>query len=205
MDRFKEHLASQLRFIEKSCQSFDAGDDAEAQRIALALRVIFKQTRTSISLLTHLGAHGITMLSTACSPVAPGTVTAPSNLTSLVIRVTDGGTTFTSTAPLENARMKRLIPFTDWWDTEVICLTAGVQMTRKALISAVADQDGGAHVDGVLEPQYATIKAGAGLVAIFQPADGNPVEIPLEGHHVATVRQIGFEALNSPDLLALRN
>jgi hypothetical protein len=202
MDRFKEHLARQLRFIDKSCQDFDAGDEAEAQRIATAIRVICHQTGRSMSLVTHLGATGISMLSTACSPVGPGT---PSNLASLVIRRTDEGVTFKSSAPLDNAPTKRFIPFADWWETEIICLTAGVRMTRKSLVCAVANQDGGAHVDATLDPDYTVIKSGAGLVATFQPAGGTPVEIPLESHSVATLRQIGYEVLHSHDLLALRN
>ena len=78
-------------------------------------------------------------------------------------------------------------------------------MTRKSLVLAVADKDGGAHVDATLNPDYTVIKSGAGLFAMFQPAGGNPVEIPLESHSVATLRQIGYEVLHSPDLLALRN
>jgi hypothetical protein len=205
MDRFKEHLAAHLRFIERSNHWFDAGDDAEAQRIATSVRVICHQTGSSTSLLTHLSASGISILSTACSPVGPGTLTAPSNLASLVIRVADDGATFKSTAPLDNAPMKRFIPFTDWWETEVVCLTAGVRMTRKSLVLAVANQDGGAHVDATLTPDYTVIKSGAGLVATFQPAGFNPVEVPLESHSVATLRQIGYEVLHSPDLLALRS
>ena len=204
MDRFKKHVSAQLRFIERSCQVFDAGDEAEVQRIATSVRVICHQTGQSMSLLTHLSATGISMLSTACSPVGPGTLTAPSNLASLVIQRTDEGVTFKSTAPLDDAPMKRFIPFADWWKTEIVCLTAGVQMTRKALVLAVANQDGGAHVDATLNPDYTVIKSGAGLVATFQPAGGNPVEIPLESHSVATLRQIGYEVLHSPDLLALR-
>lgn len=101
--------------------------------------------------------------------------------------------------------MKRFIPFTDWWDTEVVCLTAGVRMTRKSLVLAVANQDGGAHVDETLKPDYMAIKSGAGLVMTFLPAGGNPVEIPLESHNVVTLRQIGYEVLHSPDLLALQH
>jgi hypothetical protein len=203
MQRFKEHLATQMRFVERSCQHFDAGDEAEAQRIAASLRVIFHQTSQSTSLLTHLGATDISMLSTACSPIGPGTLTAPSNLASLVLRRTDEGVTFRSTAPLDSAPMKRFIPFADWWDTEVVCLTAGVQMKRRSLVLAVANQDGGAHVAATLRPDYVTIKSGAGLVVTFQPAGGDPVEIPLESHSVATLRQIGYEVLHSPDLVAL--
>jgi hypothetical protein len=203
MDRFKMHLAAQLRFIERSCQAFDAGDEAESQRVATAVRVICHQTSQSISLLTHLGATGISMLSTACSPVGRGTLTAPSNLASLLVRRTNEGVTFKSTAPLNNAPMRRFIPFTDWWEIEVVCLTAGVRMTRKSLVLAVANQDGGAHVDAKLKPDYTAIKSGAGLVVTFRPAGGNPVEIPLESHSVATLRQIGYEVLHSPDLIAL--
>jgi hypothetical protein len=75
--------------------------------------------------------------------------------------------------------MKRLIPFTDWWETEIVCLASGVKMTRKSLVLAVANQDGGARVDATLKPSYVAIKSGAGLVMTLQPAAGNPVEIPL--------------------------
>lgn len=146
MDRFRKHLADQLRLIERSCQALDAGDEAEAQRIAIAVRVLFHQTGRSTSLLTHLGATGISMLSTACSPIGPGVLTAPSNLASIVVRRTTEGITFKSTAPLDDAPTERFIPFSDWWETEVVCLTADVRMTRKSLVLAVANQDGGAHV-----------------------------------------------------------
>jgi hypothetical protein len=101
--------------------------------------------------------------------------------------------------------MKRFILFTNWWNTEIVCLTAGVQITRKSLLLAVANQDGGAHVDTTLDQNYVAIKSGAGLVGVFHPAGGNPVEIPLESLSAATLRQIGYEVLHSPDLLALRS
>ena len=202
MDRFKQHLATQLRFIERSCQAFDAGDDSEAQRIATSVRVICHQTGHSMSLLTHLAATGISMLSTTCSPLGPG---APSNLASLVVLYTDAGVRFKSTALRDNTQTRRFIPFSDWWEKEVVCLTAGVRMTRKSLVLAVANQDGGAHVDATLKPDYGTIKSGSDLAVTFLPSGGNPAEIPLENHSVATLRQIGYEILHSPDLLALRN
>ena len=202
MDRFKQHLTNHLRFIERSGRAFDAGDESEALRIATSLRVIFHQTGSSTSLLTHLGATGISMLSTTCSPVGPG---APSNLAKLEIRRTDQDITFRSSALLDSAVMKRDIPFADWWQTEIVCLTSSVQMTRKSLVLAVANQDGGAHVDAKLEPDYTAIKSGAGICVTFLPAGGQPVEIPLESHSVATLRQIGYDVLHSSELLALRN
>ena len=101
--------------------------------------------------------------------------------------------------------MKRFIPIADWWEKEVVVLTAKVQMTRKSLVQAVANKDGGAHVDATLEPDYTAIKSGADLAATFLPEGGNPMEMPIESHNVATLRQIGYEVLHSPDLLALRH
>lgn len=142
------------------------------------------------------------MLSTTDSPLGPG---GQSNLARLVIECTDKGATFKSNAPLDTASKRRLILFTDWWETEVVCLTSGVQMTRRELVLAVANKDGGAHVDAKLPSNYTATKSASGLVATFLPAGGTPVEMPLESHSVATLRQIGYEILHSPDLLALRN
>ena len=56
---FKAHLAKQLRFLERSCKSYDAGFTDEAVRIATVIRVIIHQTGTSTPLLKHLGATTI--------------------------------------------------------------------------------------------------------------------------------------------------
>jgi hypothetical protein len=61
---FAEQLAKQLRFLETSCREYDAGNQDEAIRLATVLRVIFHNTAASTSLLLHLGATGINMLST---------------------------------------------------------------------------------------------------------------------------------------------
>ena len=124
MQRFKEHLAMQLRFIDRSCRVYDEGDQGEAHRIAVALRVICHQPNKgkSTSLLTHLGATEISLLSTSV-PVGARTILAPNNLASLVIRVSDQGATFRSVPPLGDAPAKRFVAFSDWWDGEVVCLT----------------------------------------------------------------------------------
>ncbi len=202
MNRFKQHLANQLRFIERSCQAFDSGDETEAQRIAISARIICHQTSRSVSLLTHLNGANILMLSTANSPLGPG---GPCNLASLVFVRTDEGVSYRSFAMLDRANVKRLIPFQEWWGTEIVCLAQGVQMTRKSIVLEVAERDGGAHVDSNLKPDYMKIKSGESLAVTFLPAGGEPVKIPLESHVAMTLRQIGFEFLHSSDLLALQN
>jgi hypothetical protein len=67
---FKGHLTKQLGFLERSCQSYDAGISDEAIRIATVIRVIIHHTGASTSLLKHLGATTINLLSTTFEPSA---------------------------------------------------------------------------------------------------------------------------------------
>jgi len=52
---FEAHFEDQLAFLEASSASFDNGFEAEAKRLAVALRVLFHETRNSKSLLKMLG------------------------------------------------------------------------------------------------------------------------------------------------------
>jgi hypothetical protein len=61
---FKTKLAEQLGFLGRSCEDFDPGHHAEAVRIAAVLRTLFHDTRSSTSLLSHLNARKIHLLST---------------------------------------------------------------------------------------------------------------------------------------------
>ena len=69
-----EHWNNQINFIKKSIIEFDKGDENEAQRIALNLRVLFHNTNHSKSLYSQLNHH-ICFLSI-------GTFYTPSNLIS---------------------------------------------------------------------------------------------------------------------------
>lgn len=48
-------LREQLEFIERSCSAYDEGHRSEAIRIAVAIRVLLHDSRTSTSLMKHLG------------------------------------------------------------------------------------------------------------------------------------------------------
>src|SRR5665213_2469278 len=63
--RFIEKFEEQLRFLARSSILFDQGHEDEAIRLATSLRVIFNDTKSSISLLTHLGFKHENMLSSS--------------------------------------------------------------------------------------------------------------------------------------------
>jgi hypothetical protein len=62
---FQRQLGRQLQFIENSCKEYDLGCKDEAIRISTALRIIFHDTKSSTSLLSHLQCATLNMLSTS--------------------------------------------------------------------------------------------------------------------------------------------
>lgn len=197
---FKAHLRQQLQFIERSCEFYDTGHVAEAVRIALALRVIFYDSKKCVSVLQHLGNKQIMLLSTALVFKKP----QAHNLA--LVNPQIGCSQFKAEmVPLvERAKRKQFVNFETWWRKElVIELNSGKDvMTRRDLILVAANKDGGAHVDDKLDPVYDLARLGAGVTVEYVLKDGPSVEIPFENVHYASLRQIGYEVLNSPALIA---
>jgi len=67
-------------------------------------------------------------------------------------------------------------------------------LCRRDLILAVANKDGGAHVDPVLDEKYANLSRGNSLAWRYRGPRG---DIPLEGPEKAAVRQIAHEVLKT--------
>ena len=78
-----------------------------------------------------------------------------------------------------------------------------IRLTRKDLVLAAANKDGGAHVDSILDPGYEMVLSGAGW--LMTTREGGLVKnFAFKHGHVSALRQMGYEILNSPDVLALR-
>lgn len=185
---FIEQFERQLNFLRRSCDAFDAGYTDEAIRIAVSLRVLFHHTAKSTSLITHLGAHPLKLLSTVRQKsLDPGVV------------VYDGLTRFTAAGPIAKLGIgvqAEEVPFEQWWKQVVYVPREGVHVTRRSLVLTAANKDGGAHVDASLTPEYEALLS----MWIRQASD---VERPIEGIHLVGLRQIGYEVLHSPQILAL--
>jgi hypothetical protein len=59
------HLAEQLQFLQVSAAAFDAGFEGEAKRLAVVLRILLHDTKSSKSLLGQLGRKGGPFFDTA--------------------------------------------------------------------------------------------------------------------------------------------
>jgi hypothetical protein len=193
---FKTHLQRQLAFLIRSCAAFDGGFHEEAIRIATVVRTLVHQTPKSTSLLKHLNATTIRLLST-CPPTGPGTVVSLGMGTASFCSETG----WSYQPSLGGGPFREFIPLSKWWTQEVM-VRHPVRLTRRKIVLAAANQDGGAHVDAQLDTEYQALASAGFAGTVTQQASGVSNSRPLERSHFICLRQIGYELLNSPELHA---
>lgn len=195
---FAEQFRRQLKFLRTSCDAYDEGDKDEAIRIATTVRTLCHQTSKSSSLFSHLKATDVRVLSTG-EIVPPGRKFWP-NLT--VIRLSPQLGIAEFAPKLDAANTKRSIRLNEWWRGDPAYILDAREISRRELVLGAANKDGGAHVDVALDPTYERLLAGAGARMTTTTVAGSR-EMPFRFGHLAALRQIGFELLNSPEVLAL--
>lgn len=199
---FRESLKRQLGFVERSCHAFDVGFHDEAIRIAQCVRVMMHDTKSQTSVLAHLNAKSITLLST-CLDIA-----------AKVRQFGGRALHFNGMGQLEtgphgaryypklggSGMFNHSLPVDQWLNETVFILDPDTWVSREGVVLAAADKDGGAHVDAQLTPVYERL-IDSGDLGVFVDEKGS--ETPITGHHYVALRQIGHELLSSPDLLRL--
>lgn len=144
-----------MKYLSTSCAAFDAGDEDEAARIAVVIRVLVHDTKSSTSLLTQLGLkaalryldteHGYGVSFGAASVDGVLQEVGPRGLA----HWDPASVSPRWFAPLSRMEVhERLIAFDNWWQVACITDESGVAMiSRWRLVDWMAHQDGGAHVD----------------------------------------------------------
>jgi len=183
-------LADQFRFLETSAAAFDSGFEGEAKRLAVTLRVLFHDTKNSHSLLGLLGRKAIECWSLAFPPT-PGSLIPHG---SLVAGVFGPQNKPRYVAPLDDVPEKDQIPLDKWWTTSVFLHPDGGLLSRRDLVLAAANQDGGAHVDPALDETYARFSRDNALGWTYPDQGG---QTPLSGATQAAIRQIAHEVLKT--------
>lgn len=194
---FQSHLRRQLRFLESSAASFDSGFHDEAVRIATVIRILIHQTKSSTSLLKHLNATTINLLSTTEGATERTVMYMGMGRARL-----HGDGNYSYLPSLSDGPHSFSIPVSKWWD-QVVFVAGGARLSRRKIVLAAANKDGGAHVDETLDPEYEALTSGFfGFVTLH--IDGQEaIESPLNGAHYVALRQMAHEILNSPEVLAI--
>lgn len=198
----RESLRKHLGFLQRSAEWYDAGHEAEAERIAVSLRVLFHTTSSSKSLMNLLCQESI-VLRSITDDLGEGTTTRsqikwdvrydPHRIHALPL--------------LGSANSHRDLLFKDWWEGEKVTLALGHPGNRRALVLSLANRDG-AHIDPQLTDEDEFLRSLHDLTTWVERAvEGCPPtrtrKYKVTNALHANVRQIAHEVLESPALRKL--
>ncbi len=189
----------QLKILSHSCESYDNGLEEIARHIALSLRVLLHHKGHSRSLFEQVKIRNMSYLDTA-GDLDPRNLISECNLVKMRIQSGDNGTSLSYEpllADFQDIRPHKvkLVLFDKWWNKNVIKDKDGQFMSRRTLILNVADTDGGAHVDPELDEIYNNFSRNNSLGWII--SDGNLAEYKGVNPHLAAVRQIAYEVIET--------
>lgn len=193
-EELERHLRENIGFLEASAAAFDVGHHAEAKRLAATIRVLVHDTPKSRSLLGLVGIKAQLGYVNTAIPFNPANLLTHHGLVG--IGVGPKGPAYW--APLEKGPRPRYghppSSFEDWWSQVVINDKSGGIFTRKDLVLALANKDGGAHVDPELEPSYAALTRDN---SVGWTASNGHEERPLSDIELHSVRQIAYELIET--------
>lgn len=186
------YVNEHLEFIRASAHSFDVGFEGEAKRLAVSARVLLHDSPQSHSLMRQLGLLDIPFYSTAYRWDAKNLLPHHGLLQ---LRISSSGSSYH--APLDDRppHLLRWIPFDGWWSEVVFDDRKGNSLNRKQLVLALANKEGGAHVDPKLSPAYEAIAKKNALGWMVSTPSG---QAPLPGRvELLGMRQIAHEILKT--------
>lgn len=190
-----EQLKRQLMFLRNSVASFDKGDEAEAIRVAVMIRVLLHDTKDSTSLLQHMGQKSTVQVVSTAFPLPADY--AKYTTCELLRAQTIGDSIRYDRLPVANST---LVTAATWW-TEPVFVRDGRIFTRRDVVLTAANKDGGAHVS---EPNAKLIDLKQGMwQQTLTAADGTTTTSMVENDHFRMLRRLADELQNSPDLHAL--
>lgn len=193
-DELKNHIKEHVYFIRSSSNSFDTGFEGEAKRLAVSARVLLHDTAQSHSIMGQLGLLTIPFYSTAYRWEANNLMPHHGLLQ---LKFSSGPSGSSYHAPFDNRppHLLRWVSFNDWWSEIVFDDRKGHVLTRKQLILALANKEGGAHVDPNLSPAYEAIAKNHSLGWVVSSPDGN---VPMPGRvELIGMRQVAHEILRT--------
>jgi len=188
-DDLQRQLAEQLEFLEKSANDFDQGEETEAKRMAATLRILLHDTKNCRSLLGLLDMKNMSFYDTSMEDES-NVQTSHCSLVHVLL---------TSKPPryvalLDDTKCKK-VGFDTWWNGIVFKDFDGHTISRRELITTMADQDGGSHVDQSVNKDYSKLSKGDSLKRMYSKNGKHWLD--MQGAELATVRQIAHEVLKT--------
>ncbi len=190
-NEFREELRTQIIRLDDAARRFDDGGSHAVRDIAVVLRVLLHDTRSSTSLLQHLNAKHIRLLSTA----PPGT-DADALFAEGGVIVFDRN--WNMRPAFGTSRHRRFVEVEEWLEEAVQASRQHGTTNRRFAILEVANKEGGAHVDPNRKSAHESLIEGQMTIV----GGGRPPSTSANQHHVY-LRQFAYELLHSPEILSL--
>lgn len=215
-DDLRRHVAEHLELLTDAANRYDEGRLLYARTMATSLRVLLHQTNRSHALLDQVGRLATTRwLDTAGQIIESNLASTSGLIVSRVMFLDEVGSTEMTYVPVgdnfqhrTNLRQRtrsfgvgrepaagRFLRFEDWWTTPVFRDGYRSDFSRKDLVLAIANQDGGAHVDPGIDEAYHRLSRGNSLG--WSTMSGDSPEPPLNSPVPPAIRQITHEVLRS--------
>lgn len=196
-DELREAFKVQKCALISSCRAYDEGQKWEALRLATTVYIFVRDGgKKNRSILTQMGMRDSMKFAVPVSWAAdPRNRVSYTPLVILELRGGGGGVNYLPRLS-EFPSGRRMLRFNEWWDRDLVFRTGGNRhrLTRKKLVFALRNLDGGAHYDEeILDPNYIEMKYGKSWMSISP--DGT--ERPVRQLELASMRQIAWEVLNS--------
>lgn len=189
-------LKRQLSFLRNSVSAYDAGSVEEAVRIGVVIRVLCHDVPgRSVSLLSHLGKKSTLRLVTTAKALPPE-LHGAIDVGEMMLGMTFGNDL--AYDPVPKGAPTLLCP--DWWNQPVYILN-NVPYTRRCVVLAAVNKDGGAHVDAP-DANLQAFQKVFWTKTMTNP-DGSKTTMPVTNNHFRMLRRFADELLQSDELLAL--
>ena len=184
-------MREQIYFLQSSAMLYDLGNEAEAKRMAVTLRVLLYDTQGSKSLLGQMQLKKKMQFISTAQKYDPTNLFTQQCLLSMTL-----GQSGIRYNPLFEDGNSHLVSCREWGNEVVFCDTHRKLYRRKDLIQLLANMDGGAHVDEELREGYLELKS-PDLTGWRVHTTGEQDQGAANDPVYASMRQMAFEVLQS--------
>lgn len=151
-------LKEQITFLSDECNEYDKGNIQYYKKIALSLRVLLYNTQNSISLLKQLSHEFVFTIpdfidistTEGSLPNVGSTSFVRTSLSKYLLNHYPDSENILIPKPIElvNGKKYPFRAFNTWFTKNIVLLVnEKLSLTRKEVVTIIANKDGGAHVD----------------------------------------------------------
>jgi hypothetical protein len=147
-DELEAALREQIGFLRSSADSYDRGSFTEAKRLSgTCYTLLYDGNQRTRSLLGQLGLKDEMQFIGSAFRIGSG---ADSWLPLCVVTAQPARKRVIFQPHLGRSKPRRKMKFAEWWEEVVYDPLPDLSLSRRNLILAMRNQDGGGHVDGTL-------------------------------------------------------